>query len=136
MPLDRASVTVASRVMLPAYVALATVYGLVYLFDPADRLRSSHALAYPRAVMGGSMKPWGWLFLALALVLLVALRSHERQAYILGLCVCAAAWLGWACLSAISVRTDPAASLLSPIPSLFYFTASIASVRSLLTRES
>lgn len=134
--LTRDSVTVASRVMLPAYVVLAAVYGMVYIFDPLGRLKDSHALAFPRAVMGGTMVPWGFLFLGVAVFLAAMLRTQSRRGYVFGLCVFAAAWAAWAVMYGISIFTDPQTSVLAPVGPLFYFTAAIASALSLLTRET
>lgn len=135
MPLTRDQITVASRVMLPAYIMLATAYGLVYILDPLHRLKGSHALAFPRAVMGGTMVPWGLLFLGLALFLALMLGTRSRRGYVFGLCVFAAAWLVWAVMYGISMWTDPQTSLLAPVGPLFYATASLASALSLLARE-
>lgn len=136
MPLNRSNVTIASRVMLPAYIVLATAYGFVYVADPFGRLAGAHSLDFPRKVMGGSMVAWGLLFLGLALFLSLMLFKQARRGYVLGLCICAAAWLAWAFLYAVSIWTDPRASILAPVGPLFYCTASIASALSLLARET
>src|ERR1044072_7305810 len=104
VPLNRATVTVASRVMLPAYVALAGWYGLIFLFAPFNRLKNSHSLAAQKELMGGSMWPWGALFLGLSAFLLVQMIRESRRAYVLGLGISAAAWVGWTIL--IFVRSE------------------------------
>lgn len=135
MPLTRETVTSASRIMLPAYVALAAAYGIVYLLDPLGRLAGAHSLDVPRAVMGGSMRPWGVLFLGLAGFLALCLLRHSRKAYVFGACVAASAWVLWAGMYAASIFTDPMASVLAPVGPLFYVTAIFATSVSLLRRE-
>lgn len=134
-PLDRANVTVASRIMLPVYVALTAAYGLTYAFDPLHRLRYSHSLDFAVALMGGSMRPWGLLFLAISLVLLGSLLRRSRAGYLLGLCISAAVWLGWAGIYAVAIWTDTRSSVLAPVAPLVFFAAAIASALSVMKRE-
>lgn len=128
-------VTVASRVMLPAYLILATWYGTVYLFDPFGRLENSHGLAFQRDLGGGSMEPWGLFFLALAAFLAVQMLRGSRETYTWGLCILAAIWIAWSGCYVVSMFQDDATSLTAPAPTLFYATAGIASALSLKARE-
>lgn len=135
MDMTRGSVTVASRIMLPTYVGLAGVYGLVYLFDPFNRLQYSHGLVFQRSLTGGSMVPWGVFFLCLAGFLALQMFRHQRTAYVFVLCITAAIWLSWSICYVVSVVQDPKASLLAPVPTFVYFVAGVASALSLMARE-
>ena len=135
MPLTKATVTVASRIMLPTYVALTAVIGLVYLLDPCNRLDGIPALTAPRWVMGGQMWPWGLLFLGLSVVMLAAFNTHRREWFIFALYGCAATFLMWAIMYGISIFLDPTTSLLAPVYPLFVVRACRASAQSLLRGE-
>lgn len=135
MPLDRTHVTSASRVMLPTYVALTATLGLVYTFDPLHRLDGIHALAAQRMIMGGTMLPWGLLFLGISAVMGVAFVGHRRMPFVFGLYLCGAAFLAWAILYGVSVFVDTETSVLAPVYPLFVTVACYASSRSLLRGE-
>lgn len=136
MPLVKANITAASRIMLPRYAALTATYGLVYLLDPLDRLHDSHSLAVARACMFGSMVPWGCVFLLVAGMLAWAWwQTHDRAWFTRGLWLCRGLWLFWAALYAVSIFTDPHASVLAPAAPLFFAAACRASATSLLRGE-
>lgn len=135
MPLTRQTVTAASRIMLPAYAVLSGAFGLVYTFDPLGRLDGVHALAAQRAVMNGTMTPWGLLFVGLALLMLLAFRIRNRMMFAFALCCCAVTWFLWGVLYTVSIFIDPETSLLAPGLPLFVVTACIASTVSLLKGE-
>lgn len=135
MPLTRETVTAASRIMLPAYVVCSAAFGLVYTFDPLDNLETINALEFPRQVMGGTMLPWGLLFLALTLVMVAAFTRSDRMMMAFGLCCCAVTWLIWGCLYAGSIIINPETSMLAPVLPWFVTTACIASTVSLIKRE-
>lgn len=135
MTLRREKVTVASRIMLPTYVALTAAFGLIYLINPLGRLDNSPALTYPRMMMGGSMAPWGALFLAIAVTMAAAMLSHWQYGFLLALCCCAAVFLMWAGMYCASIKVDPNASLTSPIYPLFVVRCCYATTRSLLKGE-
>lgn len=135
MPLTRSTVTVASRIMLPAYVVLSAAFGLVYTFDPLHRLHSVHALAFQRQVGGDSMLLWGLIFLGLAAAMVVAFSRHNRMLFAFALCCCAVTWFLWGCMYAVSAVIDPQTSLLAPVLSWFVTTCCVASTASLLKRE-
>lgn len=133
MPLDRDHVTSASLIMLPAYVILAVVFGLVYVFDPGGRVDGVHALAAQREVM--PLAVWGVMFLCLAGLMCLALATRSRTLFSYALAVAAVSWFTWGCLYLASVFVDPAASVISPFPAWFVATACIASMVSLVRRE-
>lgn len=135
MPLTRATVTVASRIMLPAYCLLCAAFGLVYTFDPGHRLNTVPALTFQRQVMGGTMLPWGLLFLGLAVLMVLAFTRKSRMTFAFALCCCAVTWLLWGGMYAVSVAQEPRASVLAPVLPLFVVAACIASTASLLKGE-
>lgn len=136
MPLTRATVTVASRIMLPTYVLLVVALGLIYLLDPLDNLRGVPALAFPRLVVGGSMAPWGLIFLSIGAVMGSAFATHSRIWFCFGLCLCAVTFFLWAGMYVVSLVIDPDTSLTAPLYPLFVSTACAASTFSLLAREA
>lgn len=135
MPLTRKTVTAASRIMLPAYVILSAVFGLVYVFDPFGRLDGVHALAFQRRLTGGSMVVWGLIFLGLAVLMLVAFTRHSRLLFAFALCCCAFTWFLWGCAYTASVVIDPQTSILAPVLPWFVTACCTASSVSLLKRE-
>lgn len=133
MPLDRSHITAASKIMLPTYVVLATLAGLVYTFDPLGRVAGIHTLAFQRSVM--PLWIWGCLFLGLAALMVLALARHSRDGFAFALAVSAVTWFAWGCLYLVSAATDPQASILAPAFPWFVATACIASMVSLVKRE-
>lgn len=131
--LNRTSVTVASRIMLPAYVVLSTAFGVDYLFDPLGRVEHQSALTYQRSVM--DMRIWGALLLLLAFGMIVALVVHSRSSFVVALAVCASVWFVWGCLYVISAVQDPGASPLAPVVAWFVSVCCLASMASLMSGE-
>lgn len=90
MPLTRASVTVASRIMLPAYTIAFAWIGFNYLLTPLDRLTESPALRYLDAVVG--LRAIGLLLVTagalIALALMTSRRDMARYALVVaGICM-------------------------------------------------
>lgn len=133
MHLTRATVTAASRIMLPTYVALNIVVGLTYALDPGGRIARVDSLAFQRDVMPMSM--WGLIFVALAVVMSVALISHTRELMSFALYACAVTWALWAAMYAGSLGIDPDASPIPPVLAAFVALACISSAISLLRGE-
>lgn len=134
MDLIKANVTVASRIMVPAYIVLMTYYGFIYWVDPLERTKSSHALAFPRSLM--AINYWGMLFIAIAIAMLIALRQKSRRGYIVALSTACSTWIMWAVMYTVSIFTDHQTSLLAPVGPLFYATCCIATMLSLQSRET
>jgi len=135
MPLTKANVTAASRIMLPTYIVLTGVIGIVYTFDPLGRLDGVAALAAQRWIMGGQMWPWGLVFLGLSAVMLAAFRQKRREWFVFALYGCAVTFAMWSVLYAVSIFLDPVTSLLAPVYPLFVVRACRASAKSLLRGE-
>lgn len=133
MPLDRAHITAASKIMLPTYVVLATLAGCVYTFDPFGRVAGIHALTFQRSVMPVWL--WGCPFLVLAALMVLALVRRSRDGFAFALAVSSVAWFAWGCLYLVSATTDPEASVLAPAFPWFVAVACIASMVSLVKRE-
>lgn len=80
MPFDRASVTTASRTMLPSYPILALMFGFNYLTTETPHLTgSSPVLEITNRVM--PLPVWGVLFLAVGAFQVVALIVGKRVVY-------------------------------------------------------
>lgn len=132
MPLTRATVTAASRIMLPCYPALAAWIGLAYLFgDPSRTNTPSFQVA--RDLM--PMRGWGCVFLAIAVLLLVgyALRSRDVTVFVLSMAT--VAYLMWAAFFVWALLTAPDASLVAPAWPLFSALACTASATSIARLE-
>lgn len=129
--LTPAEVTVASRIMLPTYVALFAFVGVNYM-TTGERLTESPSLAFADSVL--SMPAWGAMFLAASAVMVTALMMHERIWFRFAL------WLGIVCLAIWSALFLAAAIWSSASPSgwtwpAFVAVACFASDRSLLKGE-
>jgi hypothetical protein len=133
MRLTRATVTAASRIMLPAYVVLNILVGVFYTLAPTDRLNRIDSLAFQRAVM--PMHMWGLVFVALAVVMAGALLSHRRELMTFALFTCAVTWACWSAMYAASLHVNAGASPISPVLAGFVATACVASAVSLLHGE-
>jgi hypothetical protein len=134
MPLTRSNVTVASRIMLPTYVVLTTMFGLVYVIDPFGSLGNISALRFQRSVM--PMAAWGAILLALSALMVVAFTRQSRMLFAFALACCAMTWFLWGGMYAVSVALAPTeASLNAPILPWFVSVACVASMASLLKGE-
>jgi hypothetical protein len=134
MPLTRDTVTVASRVMVPAYSALCALWGLVFVVDPQDRLAHAPSLQFARQWL--ELPVWGGLWLALAAVLILASLRQDREHYVAGLGVCGASWFAWGVVVEASVFVRSDVSYLAGTLPWFVSVACWASIRSLLAQEA
>lgn len=79
MPLTRATVTIASRIMLPTYVVFFTAVGLSLLVTTQRRLHETPAFRYADTI--ADLDLWGLGFLTIATGLALALLVHRREVY-------------------------------------------------------
>ena len=101
MPLDRAHVTAASRVMLPTYPAFFGILGAGLVFTPTGRLTATPVFRYVDDHLL-DIHLWGVGFLLLAAAFAAALLTHRRRVYQLAL-GCAIGWMSlWTVLAAAS----------------------------------
>jgi peptidoglycan/LPS O-acetylase OafA/YrhL len=77
MPLDRANMTVASRIMLPAYVVAFSWIGLNWLITPLERLTESPGLRY--LDMNFGLRALGLCLILAGLLIAVALATKRRD---------------------------------------------------------
>jgi hypothetical protein len=131
MPLTRDTVTAASRVMLPTYVAFFTVLGVNYIAarGTAD---ASPPLAFANDVM--PLPAWGGMFLGCALLMASALLLRRRLLYRFALRMCALSMLFWAAIIAAASWAGDATPFAAAWPA-FAAAACIASDRSLAAQE-
>lgn len=105
MPLDRDHMTVASRIMLPTYVALFTGLGIAAALTPIDRLVATPFFRYANHLM--SMRAWGGLFIACGLLMLVALLRQSRTLYQYALLVCGLSMAVWSVVAVVGIWFEP-----------------------------
>lgn len=135
MNLNRANVTVASRIMFPTYVVLFTFLGINYTFNSRQRLLESPALRYADDQV--ALPVWGGLFFACAALMAAAMvlpGRWTRMAFAYAL------WLGLLSLTAWSGIFFAASVWGEASPTTwcwpaFAAVACYASHRSLLARE-
>lgn len=131
MPLNRQNITVASRIMLPTYVAFFSLLGINYAIS-GPLLASSPALAYAATLL--PLPAWGCMFFAASAVMAVALMKHERIWFRFALwvaIVCLTIWAGVFAAAAVLAGASPGA----PLWPLFAAVCCFASDRSLLKGE-
>jgi len=120
--------------MLPTYVILNLTFGLVFLFDPDDKLSRAPGLAYARDVL--SIEVWGWLWLLLGVMMLVALLwPRAKRGAELGLATNVVAWTLWAVVVEKAADARNVSYLAGLLP-LFVAVASFASMVSVLRNET
>lgn len=133
MPLTRATVTRASRIMLPIYPIFSGWLGGNYLFTPRSRLVGTPVLKLADSY--APMPVWGALFLAVAVVLTFALVAERRFVYELALVTLAAMLLIWTAVFTVAIFTIPGSSPAGPAWPLLGIAACAATIRTLDTRE-
>lgn len=105
MQLTRATISVPSQIMLPAYVVFFGVVGGNFAIGETPRLFQSPMLRYANHLM--SIRVWGCLFLACSLIMLIALIVHNRYLYRYGLLVCCLSMLTWAGVAIVGAFSEP-----------------------------
>ena len=134
MPLTRTTVTAASRTMLPAYVVLSALVGVVYIVDPGNRLGRAPSITFQRDVM--PLEVWGAVMVGLAALMVAAMLSQRRLLFAYALSCCALTWLIWGAAIARAIFLTDNTSYLAPVLPWFVTVACWASIRSLLAQEA
>lgn len=132
MPLDRAHVTTASRIMLPTYPAFAGGLGINFLIRGHDLTRAG--VFYDVADTMAPLEVWGLVFLAVAVVQVAALISHRRFVYQSGLALMVGVMSVWAVVGLMAAMLE-VGSYTAPLWPGFVVVACIASFRSLNAGE-
>lgn len=133
MPLDRAHVTIASRLMLPAYTVLNAAFAGMFLLDPQQRLQAAPSLDHARSWM--PIDRWGLAWFALAALMVTALIVQHRPTFVAALSINTAVWFTWGLVVETAVLTQPNVTPLAGVLPWFVATASFASMLSLLSGE-
>lgn len=133
MPLTRANVTAASRVMLPLYPALYLAVGVAFLTQAATRTSGP---AFDVAKMVIPIPAWGLLFAGVAVVEIVALVAHNRRAYQFALIPGAGLAGFWAVVITSSATQSLFVSYTSGMWVAGMAVAQAASARSLARHET
>lgn len=131
-PLDRDHVTVASKIMLPTYVAFFSVVGMNFALAPSPRLLESPMLRYADHLM--PIRLWGALFVACGLIMLTALVTKNRMMYRYGLLVCGLSMSVWTAVAVVGLFFEPISFSAWAWPA-FIAAACAASDRSLSRHE-
>lgn len=132
MSLTRATVTAASRTMLPTYPAFCGAIGLNFLIRGADL--TTVGVFYEVAHEMLPLRVWGFLFLVVAVVQVGALVYRRRWTYQVGLALMVGLMTTWAFVGAVAAVRDMG-SYTAPVWPAFVALACIASFRSLNTGE-
>lgn len=131
MPLDRAHISIAQRVMTVVNPAFAGLLGYAYTFKAAEL---QDAPAYDAAAQILPLQLWGIGFIGIALMLAAARLVHRRVVFVAGL-----AWLTiWMVVFAglfIKVYADGAATFIAWVFPAYVAAACWASMLTLLARE-
>ncbi|MBS45283.1 MAG: hypothetical protein CMH83_19365 [Nocardioides sp.] len=132
MPLTRATITLASRVLLPSFPALATVLGGVWILTPRPELRATPFYAGLDDLV--PLDAWGVAFVAIAATQIAALLAHSRKAYEWTLAVLAV-WLLVIGAVGFWFALNSNASFIAPAWHWFGALACVATALSLDARE-
>lgn len=131
--LSRATVTAASRIMLPAYAAFFAAVGASLLFTPQRRLRQTPVFDQADHVL--DLDLWGCGYLTVAAALGWALLAHHRSGYRAALAV-AAVWMSlWALVALVAAFQNHATFAAWAWPA-FVAAACWASLVSLASGET
>lgn len=131
MPLDRAHITAASRIMLPVYVVFFGVIGINFLASP-QRLAASPMLRYADHIM--PLRVWGAMFFTCCILMLIALAFASRDLYRFALLMCAVSMLLWTLVAILGAFVEPVSFSAWAWPGTIA-AACLASNRSLVRRE-
>lgn len=131
MPLDRAHITAASRIMLPTYCVFFGTVGLNFLAHPA-RLDSSPMLRYADQLM--CLRLWGAVFSTCCLLMVAAFAFRHRDLYRFAVRVCAFSMVAWAMVAIAGAIVQPVSFSAWAWPGLVA-AACFASDRSLAKHE-
>lgn len=132
MPLDRAHVTEALRVLIPWLPVLAFVLGADYL--TMDRAKIEQVTVYSTADSIMPMSAWGAMFLTCSAVLVTAMLLHNRAVYAAAVSLLFAALTVWTGIFLYSI-VDEGASPSAWIWPATGAVVAVAVIRSLQTRE-
>lgn len=132
MPLTRDTVTAASRIMLPTYVAMFAAIGLSYVLGPHKIAAASPALAFADRMM--PLPAWGALFLGCSTVMAGALLTHRRMLYRWALRMCGVSMCIWAVVIGLATLNGDATPAAAAWPA-FVAVACLATDRSLAAGE-
>lgn len=131
MPLDRAHITVASRIMLPAYVVFFASQGVNYMIAD-ETARASPALSFADDVM--PLAAWGVVFLGCSALMVVSMIVKSRNLFRFALRICGLSIMFWAAAITAASLAGDATPLAATWPA-FVATACYATDRSLGRRE-
>lgn len=130
--LARWNVTIASRVMLPAYPGLLGYLGAGFLLTPEAELLETPVYRSMAALM--PLRLWGAGLVAIAVAQVVSLLLKKRAPYAGSLCVVIVWMTAWAAVNIVSYFQGEASPLAWPWPA-FAATCCWATLLSLKAGE-
>jgi hypothetical protein len=134
---SKGPLTRASRIMLPTYPAVSMIFGMVWFFDPGQRLTLAPALSYARGLF--PIWVWGAMWMILATVMYVALwartQKSTRTLYMVALVINGMTWAAWGVVVEVAVFTEPNVSIAAGVLPFFVAVCCWASIQSLLWNE-
>lgn len=131
MPLDRAHLNPALRIMVPAFVIFFAVIGVNFIAN-TPRLGLSPMLQYADGLM--PLQVWGGLFLFCSLLMAAAMVRHHRGMYRYGLLVCCLSMILWTLVAIAGAVVEPVSFSAWAWPALIA-AAAFATNRSLERRQ-
>lgn len=123
--LSRDRITSASKIMLPFYPIFSLAIGLSYILGDPERT-STPAFHYVREI--APLSTWGWAFLVIALLEVLALWKQSRYFMVTALAIAVGAYLAWSLSFVVSIIQTDDASLTAP---WLWLLASVAHYASL-----
>lgn len=127
------NITVASKIMVPAYVGFFGTLALSFLFTGVPDLVKTPGLRYADHIM--TIRGWGLLFSGVVIVMVIALIQRHRSLFRWALIMGAISMAIWAVLMVFAVTNAGASPSAFSWPA-FIGGACIASNRSLLKGET
>jgi hypothetical protein len=132
MPLDKAHVTRASRIMLPAYPIFFLAFGLGLLLTPTRVMLATPSFRTAADIM--PLPTWGAILVGVAAFQAFALGGRRRSTYLAALGVGLVCMVGWVLIFAWAAFQG-GAPWTAPMWPAFVAVACVASMVSLEARE-
>src|SRR6476646_246047 len=93
-PLTWDKITGPSKLMLPAYIGLFSVLGVVLAFVPYEDLQAGPILIYANS-LPVNLVGWGWMFMVTAAFMIFAILTRRRVIFRYALWIGAITLLIW-----------------------------------------
>lgn len=131
--LDRAHITKASEIMLPAYPIFMGWIGCTWVLSSAEKIANSSMVLH----VASGMLPipvWGACFVVVSFIQMLALWQNRRVLYLVSLALMAGTMMVWSVVTVVTIFHQ-GGSPSAPAWPLLAMAAAIASARSLEAQE-